>query len=479
MVFTSVNFLLFFPLVAVLFYLTPVKYRWLTLLLVSYYFYINIRPVYALLLGGITVSTYVFTRLMDNTPDDRVKKRYMVLNIVLILLPLFFFKYFGPVNEGITGLLDKLHLRWPLPEIKLLLPVGISFYTFMAIGYTIDVYNEEIEAEKHFGIVALFISFFPLVLSGPIERAQNMFPQLNKPVDKVNFAGIVKGMKLMLWGYFMKLVVADRIALYVDVVFNDVSIQSGTTLLLSSILYPFQVYADLGGYSLIAIGTARILGIEVMPNFKRPFFAVSMAELWRRWHISLITWITDYIYKPLSFTFRKQGIWGIVLALLLAFFISGIWHGAALTFVAWGLLQGIFLSVEALLSGKRKLFEERNRLNRRWWYILCTCILTFVLFSLTQVFARASSLGNAVMVLKKIFTDHGGLYLDMTNLLYGLAGLGMLMLSDFRDEFFPERYLAFESNSKAVRYTSYIIIFYLIIFLGVSGDNTQFIYFKF
>jgi alginate O-acetyltransferase complex protein AlgI len=478
MVFTSVNFLLFFPLVAVLYYLTPVKYRWLTLLAVSYFFYINIRPVYALLLGGITLSTYLFTRLMDSTSDDVKKKRWMVLNIVLILLPLFFFKYFGPVNEGITGILEKLHLRWPLPEIKLLLPVGISFYTFMAIGYTIDVYNEEIAAEKHLGKVALFISFFPLVLSGPIERAKNMLPQLSSPDAKVNYDGIVKGMKLMLWGYFMKLVVADRIGLYVDVVFNELNSQSGTTLLLSSVLYPFQVYADLGGYSLIATGTAGILGIEVMQNFKRPFFAVTMAEFWRRWHISLITWITDYIYTPLSFTFRKLGISGVVLSLLIAFFISGIWHGAALTFVAWGLLQGIFLSAEALLSGRRKLFEERYRLSRRWWYIALACTLTFILFALSQVFARASSLGNALLVLKKIFTNHGGLYLDITNLLYGFAGLGLLLLSDLRDEFLPGKILAFENKSILIRYVSYLSILFLILYFGVFKGN-RFIYFQF
>jgi alginate O-acetyltransferase complex protein AlgI len=477
MVFTSINFLLFFPLVAVLYYLTPVKYRWLTLLLVSYFFYINIRPVYALLLAGVTASTYVFTRLIDSTEDDGVKKRYMVLNIILILLPLFFFKYFGEINECVTDMLQRLHIRWPLPEIRLLLPVGISFYTFMAIGYTIDVYNEDIKAEKHLGMMALFISFFPLVLSGPIERAKNMLPQFNNS-RPVNYDGIVKGMKLMLWGYFMKLVVADRIGLYIDVVFNEVDTQSGTTLLLSSILYPFQVYADLGGYSLIAIGTAMILGIEVMQNFKRPFFAVTMAEFWRRWHISLITWITDYIYTPLSFAFRKRGMTGVVFSLLIAFLISGIWHGAALTFVAWGLLQGIFLSIEAVMSKRRKSFEEQYHLNKRWWYILFCCLLTFGLFALSQVFARASSIGNAMVVLKKIVSSRGPLYLDMTNLLYAFLGLGILLLSDFRDEFFPAKVPVFENRSVMIRYASYISVLFLVLYFGVFNGN-RFIYFQF
>ena len=477
MVFTSINFLLFFPLVAILYYLTPVKYRWLTLLLASYFFYINIRPVYAFLLAGVSASTYIFTRLMDNTEDDSVKKRYMLMNIVLILLPLFFFKYFGAINEGVTGILQKWHLSWPLPEIKLLLPVGISFYTFIAIGYTVDVYNEDIKAEKHVGILALFISFFPLVLSGPIERAKNMLPQfnINRPVD---YYGIVKGLKLMLWGYFMKLVVADRIGLYVDVVFNEIKNHNGTTLLLASVLYPFQVYADLGGYSLIAIGTARILGFEVMQNFRRPFFAVSMADFWRRWHISLITWITDYIYTPLSFAFRKRGMIGVVLSLLIAFLISGIWHGAALTFIAWGLLQGIFLSIEAVNNSRRKLFEEKYQLGRKWWYILLCCLFTFTLFAISQVFARVSNLENAMLVFKKIAINKGVPFIDFTNLFYPFIGLSMLLLSDFRNEFFPDKALAFENKNKVIRFISYIMVLSLIL-LGLSDNNAEFIYFKF
>jgi D-alanyl-lipoteichoic acid acyltransferase DltB (MBOAT superfamily) len=478
MVFTSLNFLLFFPIVAMLFYLTPVKYRWLLLLAASYFFYLNIKPVYAVLLAAVTTTTYIFTRLMDKTPDETVKKGYMVLSIILVLLPLFCFKYFGAINHELSVMLQKMHVSWPLPEIHLLLPVGISFYTFMAIGYTIDVYNEEIPAERNLGILALFISFFPLVLSGPIERANNMLPQFNA-TKHVNYNGIIKGMKMMLWGYFMKLVVADRIGLYVNVVFNDVSAYNGSTLLLCTILYPFQVYADLGGYSLIAIGTAKVLGFNVMQNFRRPFFAVSMAEFWRRWHISLITWITDYVYTPLSFTFRKLGLTGVVLALLIAFLISGIWHGAALTFVAWGLLQGIFLSVEALMSKKRKAFETRGKFAKRWWYILVCCILTFLLFSISQVFARATNMENAFFVFRKLFTADGAMYLDMTNLLYAFIGLGILMLSDFRDEFYPNMLLAFENKNRFVRYASYMLVLYCIIFLGVLDSDTQFIYFKF
>ena len=375
MVFTSFNFLIFFPVVALIYYLTAVKFRWLILLLASYFFYLNIKPIFALLLAGVTLSTYTFTRLIDNTDDEFRKKIFMRINIFLILIPLFFFKYFGEINSGIFTFLEALNIRWPLPEIKLLLPIGISYYTFMAIGYTVDVYTEEMKSEKNLGIVALFISFFPLILSGPIERAKNMIPQF-KVTKKLDYAMVSSGLKLMLWGYFMKLVVADRIGIYVDAVFGNIMAHNGRTLLVTSALYPIQVYADLGGYSLIAIGVAKILGIHVMDNFRRPFFATSMSEFWRRWHMSLITWLTDYVYTPLAFYYIKYKIWGIVIALMVTFFLSGIWHSAALNFVVWGIIQGIFLSIEALTNKKRFAFEKKHGLNKNSIYTVRSGIKT-------------------------------------------------------------------------------------------------------
>lgn len=478
MVFTSLNFLIFFPLLAVLYYITPVKYRWLTLLIASYIFYINIKPVFALLVAGVTLSTYIFTRLIDGTDNEKRKKNLMVINIILILLPLFFFKYFASINNGIYSIMDYYHLRWPLPEIKLLLPIGISFYTFMAIGYTIDVYNEDIEAEKNFGIVALFFSFFPLILSGPIERAKNMLPQFNA-YKKFDYILMVQGMKYMLWGYFMKLVVADRLGIYVDAVYNNISHHNGTTLLFASLLYPFQVYADLGGYSLIAIGTANVLGIKVMQNFKRPFFATSMSELWRRWHISLITWLTDYVYTPLSFSFRKYKVWGTVIALMITFFISGIWHGAALTFVVWGILQGIYLSFEALTNKQKTIIEKKYNLSKNTWYVFLGILVTFILFSASQIFGRATSLNDALMVYSKIFSTSGSLFIGSpSTLIYSLFGLLILLFKDFADEYIPKRFLFFENKNKFIRVLSYSSVVILILLIGVF-DGGQFIYFQF
>jgi alginate O-acetyltransferase complex protein AlgI len=477
MVFTSLNFLLFFPCVVVAFYLTPFKWRWVTLLAASFFFYINIKPVYVLLLAGVIGSTYLFTRLIGNTTNESRKTLYLVTNIILVLLPLFFFKYFTITNNAMIQLMESWNLRWPLPEIKYMLPIGISFYTFMAIGYSIDVYNEELDAEPNLGLVALFISFFPLILSGPIERARNMLPQF-RDFHPIDYENVTSGLKMMLWGYFMKLVVADRIGIYVDVVYSNIAGNNGSSLLIASVLYPFQVYADLGGYSLIAIGTARVMGLKVMQNFNRPFFATSMAEFWRRWHISLISWLTDYVYTPLSFRFRKYKIWGTVIALMLTFLISGIWHGAALTFIIWGLLQGTFLSFEAITNKNRTAFERNFNLHNNAIYIFACMVTTFVLFACSQVFGRVSSIDEAFVVYRKIFTELGSPYLDMTTLTYSLSGLLLIMLKDFKDEFYPGRFSIFSNQKAWIRYSAYLAIIFIIILFGVFEGN-RFIYFQF
>ena len=478
MIFTSFNFLIFFPLLALLYWFTPAKLRWSILLVGSYFFYINIEPVYSLLVAGVTLSTYVFTRLIDQTNIESRKKTFLVINCLLILIPLFFFKYFSAINNTIFTILDSYHIRWPLPEIKLLLPIGISYYTFMAIGYTIDVYNEEIEAEKNIGIVALFISFFPLILSGPIERATNMLPQFKK-IRFLDYDMVVQGLKLMLWGYFMKLVVADRLGIYVDAVYDNISEHNGMSLLFASILFPFQEYADLGGYSLIAIGTAKILGINVMQNFNRPFFATSMSEFWHRWHISLITWLTDYIFTPLSFHLRKYKIWGIVIALMITFFISGIWHQASLQMVIWGLLQGAFLSWEALTHQKRALFEKKYHLTTKAWYIILGIGYTFILFASSEVFSRSPNISVALNVYHKILSVPGTLFIgQLPSFIFGILGILMILLKEFLDEFAPHKLLLFENKHKLIRVMAYSSVMIIILLIGVY-DGGQFIYFQF
>ncbi len=479
MVFTSFNFLIFFPIVIVLYFLLPQKYRWGFLLIASYYFYINIKPVYVLLLAGVTLTTYFFAREIGKTKSEKKRKRLLVADVIITLLPLFFFKYFNFVNEGIFALLNYAGLHLALPKISLLLPVGISFYSFMALGYVIDVYNEDVEPEENLGVVALFLSFFPIVMSGPIERASNMFHQLKGKIG-FNYDMVVQGLQLMLWGYFMKLAVADRISIYIDAVFNNVDQHVGSSLLLASLMQPIKVYGDLGGYSLIAIGCAKVMGISIIPNFNRPFFATTMSEFWRRWHMSLIKWLTDYVYTPLSFAFRKYGQWGIVIALNLTFIISGAWHGASLNFLVWGAIQGIALSVEMLTRKGKDAFETKFNLKKRWWYIMIGCMLTYLLFAFSLAFgADASTVPEVMHIFKKILTDPLQMpYKDGDTMLYGFMAFSILFIKDFMEEYYPGRVLLFGSKNIMVRWFAYYFVIFIIFYFGIfSGE--QFVYFQF
>ena len=483
MIFTSFGFLIFFPSVIIIYYLLPAKYRPWFLLLASYYFYINLKPVYALLLAGITLTTYAFTTFMARAKTEKSRKLLLVLDIVTTLLPLFFFKYYNFVNTGIYSLLNSFGIRWPLPEISLILPVGISFYTFMALGYVIDVYHEEIKPEKNIGIVALFLSFFPVVLSGPIERATNMFPQFRGRLQ-FDYGKVVKGFQLMLWGYFMKLVVANRIAILVHIIFRDVhhvERSNGSSLLLAVLLYPIQVYADLGGYSLIAIGAAAVMGIDVMQNFNRPFFATSMSQFWRRWHISLISWLTDYVYTPLSFNFRKYGMFGIVIALMLTFFISGVWHGAALTFIFWGLLQGLFLSIEAITNKQRRSFFKKHDLAKKGWFIFASCVFTYLLFAFSELFCGpVDSMQKAFFIIGKIFSNFiSPVYFgSLSTIIFLLLGILILFSVEWQMEY-RQGGLPFLNNKNwVIRKLSYAVLIIIILLIGVF-DGGQFIYFRF
>ena len=480
MSFTSFNFLIFFPSVIVIYYLLPVRFRWVFLLLASYYFYINIEPIYALLLLGITVTTYFFALLIAQSKSSKRKKLLLIISIVISLCPLFFFKYFNFVNNGIFHLLSYTGIKWSLPHISLLLPIGISYYTLTALGYIIDVYNKEIEARKNFGTVALFLAFFPLVLSGPIERATNLFHQFEGKL-LFNYGKIVKGLQFMLWGYFMKLVVADRIAIYESAIFNNIERHTGHSVFLAVLLYPIQVYADLGGYSLIAIGTAKALGIDVMQNFNRPFFATSMSEFWRRWHISLISWLTDYIYTPLAFSLRKYKIKGIVIAIMITFIISGLWHAASLSFLIWGLLQGTFLSIEAIINKRRAFFVKKYNLNTKGAYIFICSVFTYLLFAFSEIFGGAvDSVTSALAVIKKIFTNFSGpFYYETPSMIIFLSiGIFLLFFAEWITEYYKGVFSFFNNRSWVIRAVSYAFLIIIILLIGVF-DGGQFIYFKF
>lgn len=477
MVFTSIEFLLFLALLLSAHALTPPRRRWATLLAASCYFYLNIDPLFVLLLAGVTLTTWILTRLMASR-TGAARRRLLQAAIAAILLPLFLCKYAGAVNLAVLGFLQAHGLRWPLPDFRQLLPVGISYYTFMALGYAIDVYNEDVPPERHPFALALFLSFFPLILSGPIERAGRMLPQFRQP-RTADYAMIVRGLRFMLWGYVLKLVVADRIGLYVDAVYGNIGLHGGGTLLLAALLYPFQLYADLGGYTLLAVGVASLLGIEVMQNFRRPFFATSMSEFWRRWHISLITWIKDYLYTPLSFALRRHKAAGTVVALLVTFVASGLWHGASLPFLVWGLLQGAFVATEALTARRRAAFAQRHALAGRRWYAALAMAFTFLLFAASEVFGRAATLHEAGEIFSRIAGAPGPLFIGKpSTFVFMLLGVALVLLKDGLEEFAPGRFSLFGHARKPVRAAGYSAAALAIVLIGVV-DGGQFIYFQF
>jgi len=372
------------------------------------------QPILFVMLLMVTALTYFSARYIAYQDDDSKRVLGLRIGVVGVLLPLLFFKYFDFLAQTLVSGLNLCGLEIHPLTTNFILPIGISFYTFMAIGYLIDVFNEEVPFESNYITVSLFLSFFPYILSGPIERANNMFRQFNN-LQKSTWTFILAGFKLMLWGYFMKLCVADRLALYNDVMFANISNRSGATLALASLLYPIQVYADLGGYTLIVMGISKCLSIDIIPNFNRPFFATSVSSFWRRWHMSLIKWLTDYIFTPLSFTFRRLKIGGVMLALMLTFLSSGIWHGASFCFIFWGLMQGGLLSFEAYTNPRRNAFENKYRLREKGGYNFFCMLLVYLLFAFTEIWDKEGVVwSDTLLILHKIGFEWGRPFINAT-----------------------------------------------------------------
>jgi len=358
-----------------------------------------------------------------------------------------------------------------MPEFTLLLPVGISFYTFQAVGYTMDVYRGKIKAEKNLGIYALFVSFFPQLVAGPIERTENLLPQFYRH-HTFDYNKAVSGAKLMIWGYFMKVVVADRLALYVDSVYNNADLHNGTSLLLATVFFAFQIYCDFGGYSNIAIGCAKIMGFDLMTNFKRPYFSTTIQEFWQRWHISLSTWFRYYLYIPLggNRVSKYRNYWNV----FVTFAVSGLWHGAAWTFVIWGALNGIYQIVEKSFKNAKNKINETSILRKT-----TNIFITFLLTCFAWIFFRANSISDAFVIIKKIIVSHGKLYIgdSIAFFIYSLFGIGVLLAVDFRVEFL-KRKNPMPITSRIIRYAWYTSLVIFILLVGVL-DGGQFIYFQF
>jgi alginate O-acetyltransferase complex protein AlgI len=398
MLFNSWSFLMFFPIVTVLYFLAPFKVRWFLLLVASCIFYMAFVPIYVLVLAATIIIDY-FAAIQIEKAEGHTRRKWLLFSILLTCLILFFFKYYDFFTWNVNEVAGLLHSDVTLSALHLMLPIGLSFHTFQSLSYVIEVYRGNQKAEHHFGIYALYVMFYPQLVAGPIERPQNLLHQFREK-HRFNYDEVTSGLRLMAWGLFKKSVIADRLAQFVSPVYDKPGNFDGGVLLVATLFFSFQIFCDFSGYTDIARGAARVMGFNLMLNFDRPYSATSFSEFWRRWHISLSTWLRDYVYEPLALQHRDRGMYGIVLALMMTFLISGLWHGANWTFVTWGLLWGVALSLEAVF------WKQRKKLAKTMPPMLFNGIMLVVTFSfvnLTYIFFRAKSMNDAVLILRHIY----------------------------------------------------------------------------
>lgn len=489
MQFNSLDFLLFFPLVTLLYYVIPRRGRYLFLLAASYYFYMCWNARYAVLMLLSTAITYFSGLLIRRSASRNMKRLWVGLSFASNLAILCVFKYLGFLFTALARALALAGVTFQVPAFDLLLPVGISFYTFQALSYTADVYRGDVEAEPNFFRYALFVSFFPQLVAGPIERSGRLLGQL-RTAQSFDWLRARAGLLRMGWGLFQKMVIADRLALLVDTVYNHPSEQSGSAVALATVLFCFQIYCDFGGYSNIAIGAARVLGVELTENFRQPFLAVSIQDFWRRWHISLSSWFRDYLYIPLGGS--RKGETRAVLNTMIVFLLSGLWHGAAWHFVLWGGLHGLYLSLRRLTLPARKrllyrLHIPENSLPRR----LLAQAVTFALVAFAFSFFRADCVTTGVRLARAVLLDFrpaalagDGLFslgLDRPDFAVALVSLAVLAAVDLLRER-QDLGAAIERQSLAVRWPLYLLLLFSILIFGIYGpgyDAGSFIYFAF
>lgn len=496
MLFNSINFLIFFPIVTLIYFLIPHRIRYIWLLTASYYFYMSWNPVYALLILTSTFVTYLSGILIDRSDKTgggnalSLKKLWVLLSLFLNLSILFFFKYFYFAVDNINILLSSLHIQLIQPKFDIILPVGISFYTFQALSYTIDIYRKEVYAERNFLKYALFVSFFPQLVAGPIERSKNLLVQISQK-HTFSYERMRDGLLLMLFGYFLKMVIADRAAILVNFVFENYEAYSGLEIAIAAFFFAVQIYGDFAGYSSIAIGAAWIMGFKLMQNFNHPYFALNIQDFWRRWHISLSTWFRDYVYIPLGGSrcskLKKYRNIAIV------FLTSGLWHGANWTYIVWGALHGIYQITGDLIKPFRNKIETVFKINTQCFsYRLFNIIITFILVDFAWIFFRAPDLFTAVTIIKQMFSVWNP-WIFFDNSLYEMGldrkdfwvlcfSVLILWLVSFMQERGIKIREELAKQNLVFRWIIYYAAIIFIIVFGIYGpeyDASQFIYFQF
>lgn len=486
MVFTSREYILFLVVVVATWCAISTDRRWALLLVASYVFYAMGEPAYALPLVATSFAAYAAGIVLESTTSDARRRLVFIVALVLLFAPLVVLKYGDFLVRSATDLFARQDDSGRPSYLDLLLPLGISFFTFQTAGYLIDIYQRRFRAERHFGRFALYVSFFPQLIAGPIERAQRLLPQLRQtaPLDPQR---TVSGLRLILWGAFKKLVIADNLAIYVDAVYRDPTSYSGLPLLVATLFFAIQIYCDFSGYVDIARGTARIFGIELMRNFDRPYGAASIGEFWHRWHISLSSWFRDYLYIPLGG--NRHGVLLQSRNVMIVFLVSGLWHGANWTFVLWGALHGSYLLLSLWTARWRAALANAIGLaDRRGLHRAVQIAVTFVLVTFAWVFFRSASVGDAFYVVTHMLAPGpAGSDMGMSRLLVETNGseAGLIVMTMLAGSIVASHLLPADSvrlllrpGATWLRWGVYYAMLTGILF-GGAVDLTPFIYFRF
>ncbi|HXK71223.1 MAG TPA: MBOAT family O-acyltransferase [Clostridia bacterium] len=482
MSFNSLPYLIFIICVCLLHYLVRPKYRNTILLAASYFFYVYIDPRYSVFLIFSTLMSYMFARLIQKDIQKR-KKFWFIISILVSIGLLVIVKYLGFFTSSISSLLANLQLP-VLPNLNIIVPIGISFYSFTVTGYLIDVYRNKVTAEKNIIDYALFVSFFPQLLSGPIERASNMLFQY-KRTRKFSFENLKTGMIRFLWGLFKKMIIADQLAIIVNNTYSVLPNSSSLNVIIAIFAFSLQIYIDFSAYSDMALGSAKLLGLDIMENFDSPYLSSSVRNFWRRWHISLTSWFKDYLYIPLGGS-RCSNIRHL-LNIFIVFAISGLWHGASFTFLIWGIINGIYLIIGQVLSPVYSKIKEKVKINENnRLFLLIKGVFTFMLISFSWIFFRSEDIEQAFLVIKKGFTSSQPLLnyqqigISLSNMI--VLGASLLLLS-YVDVFTRKNDLISEINKKLwLTYAICLALIISVLIFGVYGpgyDPIDFVYFKF
>lgn len=487
MVFHSIQFLVFLTVVVIVHCAAPPRARWVVLLIASLCFYGINEPLYLVQILAATALSFNLALKIEAAPDKSAKKRLMTIGIVMLVANLIAFKYTSFFNESLRTLFGWSGFRYPIPVVHILLPIGISFYTFQLVSYLVDVFRGA-KAERHAGLFALYVTFFPKLIAGPIERAKDLLPQLHRE-HRFDYQQTVAGLQLILWGAFKKVVVADRIAPFVQQVYDQPQAHDGVLMAFSTWLYAFQIYFDFSGYTDIALGVAAIFGYKLTQNFNRPYFATSIQDFWKRWHISLTSWLTDYIYTPLTRQrVIKMKFYNLMLlGVFITFVVSGFWHGAQWTFIAWGALHGLYIVISLQSQKQRAAFCKKVGLSTRpKLHRVVKITVTFTLVCFAYILFRANSMADALYIMSHLHTGWsealptavGFIMENPAEFMLAILGITAVMGVESLGQGWTIKSVATER--RWMRWSAYYVGTLAIVLLGAYyGLDQEFIYFRF